>query len=126
MSYEEGMKYREANEGGSMQEQLRRSVPRQTTDWFGRFRFDDTEDEPWRGCRVLDLSPLGAGLEIFETVPGEYMDGRLTVSLELHGDPRNVVFDVENKTARVGMQFPAPTGAAKEYVRSLSDIRSRW
>lgn len=109
-----------------MTQEFRRAVPRQPADWFGFFRFDNVRDERWRTCRVIDLSPVGAGLELFEMTPNECMDGRLTVSLELHGERRNVVLDEENATARVGVQFPTPSDAAKEYIRSLSGIRSRW
>ena len=109
-----------------MTQPLRRGVPRQPADWFGFYRFDNIWDENWRSCRVIDISPVGAGLELFDTTLGECMDGRITVSIELHGDTRNVVINEQNNTARVGVQFPTPSDVARRYVRSLSGIRSRW
>jgi hypothetical protein len=109
-----------------MSEQLRRAVPRQPTDWFGFYKFDNVKDERWRACRVVDISPLGAGLELFETTPGENMDGRLIFSIEMQGDTRDVVIDKETNSARVGVEFPIPSASAKEYLRTISGVRSRW
>lgn len=109
-----------------MTQQLRRAVPRQPADWFSFYRFVNVRDERWRCSRIIDISPMGAGLELFETSPGECMDGLITISLELHGDTRNLVLDKDSNTARVGVQFPTPSDAAKEYIRSLGGIRSHW
>ena len=109
-----------------MTQQLRRAVPRQPADWFGFYRFDNSTIDSWRCCRIIDISPLGAGLELFDTVPGEELDGPITVSLELRGDSRSLVLNEEGNTARLGITFPVPTEAAKEYVRTLSGVRSRW
>jgi hypothetical protein len=107
-----------------MTDQLRRAIPRQPTDWFGFYRFDDLENEPLRCCRVLDISPLGAGLELFGTGLGEQLEGRITVSMDLHGDVRNT--RVSGDSARVGVEFQTPTEAAKRYLRTMSGVRSRW
>src|ERR1700683_2343526 len=66
---------RERKVRGREMTELRRGVPRQPADWFGFYRFDDADDEPVRCCRVLDISPLGAGLELFATAPGERLSG---------------------------------------------------
>ena len=109
-----------------MTEQLRRAVPRQPADWFGFYRFDNVESEPWRACRVLDISPLGAGLELFALSPEERVEGNITVSLELRGVTRNVVWSKEDGAARLGIQFPTITDAAKQYLRVMNGSRSRW
>lgn len=109
-----------------MEHQLRRAAPRQVADWFGFYRFDNAKDARWRCCRIIDVSPLGAGLELFETSPGESLEGHITVSLELHGDMRSVVTNDDDNTARVGVVFPVPTDAAKEYIRTLGGTHSRW
>ena len=109
-----------------MTEQLRRAVPRQPADWFGFYRFDDADDEPTRCCRVLDISPMGAGLELFATAPSENLNGLITVTVELRGRTRNVVIDKESHTARVGVEFSILKEAAKNYLRELSGFRSRW
>jgi hypothetical protein len=105
---------------------LRRAVPRQPADWFGFFRFDDAESDAWRCCRVVDISPLGAGLELFGVVEEDRMDGPITISLELRGTPRNVTPNAESHSARVGVEFAEPSESAKRYLRMMSGVRSRW
>ena len=109
-----------------MADQLRRAVPRQPADWFGFYRFDDADDEPTRCCRVLDISPLGAGLELFATGPNEHLGGLLTVSVELRGHARNVVRDEATHSARVGVEFSVLSDEAKRYIRRLNGVQSRW
>ena len=109
-----------------MTEKLRRAAPRQPADWFGFYRYDKAEGEPWRACRVLDISPLGAGLEMFSVLPEEQLEGSLVISLEIHGITRNVVRDEEQNAARVGIEFSAINEAAKEYLRVMNGSRSRW
>jgi hypothetical protein len=105
---------------------LRRAVPRQPADWFGFFRFDDAESDAWRCCRVVDISPLGAGLELFGVVTEDQMDGPITVSIELRGTPRNMTIDAEARSARVGVEFAQLSESAKRYMKTLNGVRSRW
>jgi hypothetical protein len=67
----------------------RRRAPRQPADWFGFYQYEGPGDEPLRVCRVLDISPLGAGLELFATGPEENLGGLITVTVELRGETRN-------------------------------------
>jgi hypothetical protein len=106
-----------------MSQQLRRAAPRQPADWMAFYRLDNHDGEPWRSCRILDISPMGAGLELFGTDPAEPLEGMVTVSLELRGESRNVVRSKDGTTARFGIQFPALTEAAKDYVRKMSGTR---
>src|SRR5580658_5973351 len=106
--------------------ELRRRTPRQPADWFGFYRFDDADDEPTRCCRVLDISPLGAGLELFATAPGERLSGLITVTVELRGQARSVVVDDQTNTARVGVEFPVLNDEARKYLRRLNGVLSRW
>ena len=109
-----------------MAEHLRRAVPRQPADWFGFYRFDKLGGEPWRCCRVIDISPMGVGLELFAVAPGEELSGLITVSIELRGTTRNVVRSKTEDSARIGVEFSAPTEAAKKYIRTISGVKSRW
>lgn len=108
------------------QDVLRRALPRQPVDWFGFYSVETSNAEPLRCCRILDISPLGAGLELFAMTPGDALDGLVTVSFELRGRPTNVVRSVDGKSARVGVEFPEPSDAAKDYLRRMSGTRSRW
>jgi hypothetical protein len=107
-------------------EQLRRAVPRQPADWFGFYRFDDADVDAWRCCRVIDISPLGAGLELFGTMGDEEMSGPITVSVELRGEPRGLILNPDSNSARIGVEFTTPSEAAKSFMRSLNGTRSRW
>lgn len=108
-----------------MTEQWRRAIPRLPADWVGVYKFECSK-ERWRPCRFIDLSSLGAGLELIEFEPDEDVNGRVTVSFELHGEPRSIVLNEDNRTARVGIEFPNPTEAAEDHVRSLNALRSGW
>ena len=103
-----------------MAEHLRRAVPRQPADRFGFYRFDNDDTEPSRCCRVIDISPLGVGLERLAT------SGPITISIELGGETRNVDRGDLDDTSRLGVEFAAPSEAAKRYMRSLNGVRSRW
>jgi len=87
----------------------RRAVPRQPADWFEFYKLDDTDNEPVRCCRVLDISPMSAGLELFATTSDENLNGLITVTVELHGNTGNVILDGETHTARVGIDFDVPS-----------------
>jgi hypothetical protein len=105
---------------------LRRAVPRQPADWFGFYRFDDADADAWQCCRIIDMSPLGAGLELFGTIGDDQMSGPITVSLELRGNPRGLILNPDDHSARVGIEFSTPSEAAKRFMRSLNGVRSRW
>lgn len=75
---------------------------------------------------MLDISPLGAGLELFSVVPDEHLEGTVVVSFEIRGLTRNVVRDEEQNAARLGVEFPAVTEATKEYLRGMNGSKSRW
>ena len=109
-----------------MTDQLRRAVPREPADWFGFYKLDDADDGPTRCCRVLDVSPLGAGLELFAIAPAEQVGGFITVTVELRGDTRNCIVDEIAHTARVGVEFPFLTEAAQEYLQRMNGLKSRW
>ncbi len=109
-----------------MPEQFRREIPRQPTDWFGFYRFTNVGHEPSRPCRIIDISTLGAGLELFDISADEQIDGLLSVDIELSGEVQNVVLAEKTKTARVGVNFPNPTQAALEYVEELHKVRGLW
>ena len=99
-----------------MVKRLRRAVPRQPVGWSATYRFDNIVNEPWRRSRILDISPVGAGLELYQVLPDEHLGGRIIVSLKLRGEGRNVVRGEDGTTARFGIQFPEPTDAAEQYL----------
>lgn len=45
---------------------LRRRLPRQEAHWRGKYTVEGGHAGVWGGCEVLDVSILGAGLELFD------------------------------------------------------------
>jgi len=78
----------------------RRRVPRQPADWFGKCLIEEDAEAVWFECRVVDISILGAGVEVFGFAPRDLVGQRLIVevqppsatSLSVHlvGEVRNV------------------------------------
>lgn len=105
-----------------MSEHLRRAAPRQPADWSATYRLDNAVSESWRTCQILDISPMGAGLELFQVVPDELLEGNITVSFELRGEGRNVIRSEDRTTARFGIEFPELTEAARQYLNKTSGL----
>ena len=77
----------------------RRRVPRERVGWWGKCCFEDSRDAGWVECQVVDISILGAGIEIRDDVPVIALGHRLvaevhapagaSISLRLAGVVRN-------------------------------------
>jgi len=51
-----------------------RRSPRYSTDWAAQYRYHHTE--PWRACRIIDVSFDGAAIELYETTSNDPVEGR--------------------------------------------------
>ena len=60
----------------------RRTVPREPAGWLGRYQVAGRPELGWGECRVLDVSPVGVGLELFGPWPRDGVDAELLVCLE--------------------------------------------
>jgi hypothetical protein len=106
-----------------MELMLRRLLPRQFTDWNGRYMIEGDPDGVWRPCRVVDVSTLGAGLELYGTSPDELAEQRIILSVDLRGEVRHTgAADAE--AIRVGIQFEDLSDAESAYVRSLVRLQA--
>ena len=104
--------------------QLRRIVPRQFTDWRGRYMLEDDPLERWRECRVVDISSAGAGLVLNDTSQEEAEGRHIIVAVQLRATVRNLS---EAKTGlRVGTQFVDLSPAETEYLQSLTRAGGLW
>jgi hypothetical protein len=113
-----------AGRGDVMELRLKRLLPRQFTDWHGRYMIEDDPDERWRPCRVVDVTSLGAGLELFDITPDE-MDGQsIVLSFDMRGEVKHGAARTEGM--KVGIQFEDLTEAETEYVRSLVELQAHW
>jgi PilZ domain len=92
----------------------RRRVPRQDVGWPGRYRIEGVSHGRWRACRVIDLSPLGARLELSGVVPREVIGRHVaieiqtpegsSVSVRVAGAVRNVGPGSDGRL-RIGIEF---------------------
>jgi hypothetical protein len=92
----------------------RRAVPREPAGWLGRYQVAGRPELGWGECRVLDVSPVGVGLELFGPWPRDGVDAELLVCLEPATGPDEGVqlpATVRNSSAgrfgflRVGIEF---------------------
>ena len=104
---------------------LRREIPRQTIHWEGEYRIEGDGDARWRRCRIIDVSPAGAGLELLDATPEETCGRQITVAVQLHGEVRNSREGSED-SLRVGIQFVELTSAERDYLESLVASQARW
>jgi hypothetical protein len=104
---------------------MRRLLPRQLADWRGTYLIDGEKDERWRDCRVIDISSIGAGLELFGTTADEVASRELVVAVYW----RTAVKNCRTGNAdglRVGTQFLDLTERERTYVDSLTELGAKW
>jgi hypothetical protein len=63
----------------------RRRATRQGAGWPGTYRFEGDPDGKWFDCQVLDISILGAGIEIFHPLHGDLVGRKVTVDAQASG-----------------------------------------
>jgi len=105
--------------------ELRRLLPRQFTDWQGKYMIEDDPDELWRECRVVDMSSAGAGLELLGVRPEELPGHKIILAVQLRGEVRNFR-PAKNEGMRVGIQFSDLTPEEREYLDSLMELKAAW
>ena len=111
---------------------LRRRVPRQTTGWTGKCSFGDQPSS--HDCRVLDISVIGAGIEVFAAVP-DPLGSRLTVevntpagasvSVRLVGVIKNVGPGHDGGT-RLGIEFADLSETERSLLTLLAEMKMVW
>jgi hypothetical protein len=120
--------------------EFRRRGPRiATTSWSGRYIVEDDPASEWRDCRVLDISVLGVGLELFPTGSGDESDllvgHRLvilvqapvgkSISVRLMGTVKNVGSGSQGGT-RVGLEFVGLSDTEQAIVRVVEQLQVAW
>jgi hypothetical protein len=108
-----------------MELRLKRLLPRQFADWHGRYMIEDDPNECWRPCRVVDVSTLGAGLELFDVTAEEMAGKSIILSVDLKGEVKHTVAAREDGL-RVGIQFEDLTSTESDYVKSLVKLQAHW
>jgi c-di-GMP-binding flagellar brake protein YcgR len=103
----------------------RRRVPRVEAGWQARYAVDDRPDDGWYGCRVLDVSLGGVGLELFGPAPPKDALIRVEMSvpdrvLRLHVRARaRYVGSSTNTGIRVGVEWHEVTPGQSAMLNSL-------
>ena len=78
----------------------------------------------WRECRIVDISPAGAGLKLAEAAPGEAEGKEIVVAIQLKAEVRYT--EEEDDEIRVGTQFVDLSDSEHEYLTSLQELNARW
>jgi hypothetical protein len=106
--------------------EFRRSVPRQPVVWNGRYHFnEETADRGTRECRVVDISTLGAGVELSGTTPAEALNQLLVVTVELRGRVQNAR-EADGGVVRVGLEFPPSGPQQDDYMKTIRHLGKFW
>jgi hypothetical protein len=120
--------------------EFRRRVPRiATTSWSGRYIVEDDPESEWMECRVLDISVLGVGLELFpidsHDDAGQLVGHRLVVqvqapvgesiSVRLTGTVKNVGSGAEGGI-RTGLEFVGLSDTEQAIVKVIEQLQAAW
>jgi hypothetical protein len=106
----------------------RRRVTREPAGWLGRYMVAGRPELGWGECRVLDVSPVGVGLELFGPWPRDGVDAELRVCIDAVTDPDGGVqlpATVRNASAgrfgflRVGIEFVGLDPEQREFLASF-------
>jgi hypothetical protein len=113
----------------------RRRVPRTSAGWPGRYRFEQDPVNEWGECEVIDISLIGAGLELMGDVPPVPVGVRIvvevatpagsSVTLRLAGETRNVA-PGSGGGIRVGIEFIDLSDTERSILDVLSQMRVVW
>ena len=103
----------------------RRLLPRQFTDWKGKYMVEDDPDQSWRDCRIVDVSSAGAGVELVDATENESSGCRIILAVHIAGVVRYSE-SLKNDGRRVGIQFMELTDAERIYIESLESLGAVW
>jgi len=112
-----------------------RRLPRQEADWPGTFTIEGLREAAWGACLVLDISILGAGLELLEDTPAELIGREILVevqtpagaaiTLQMMGKIRNSGPGSRGGT-RVGIEFGDVSPTEQAILNVLAHMRIVW
>ncbi|HTZ07893.1 MAG TPA: PilZ domain-containing protein, partial [Acidimicrobiales bacterium] len=99
-------------------------LPRQFADWEGQIQSADDAEGPWQACRVVDVSPGGAGLELGPAGPPLVPGEAVAIEIRLSAEVRHV--SAVPGGVRVGVQFVGLTEVASRYLEAMSKLETGW
>ncbi len=91
----------------------RRETPRERAAWDARYFVEHRPDLGWRPCRVLDISTIGAALELRDARHSETAATRIVLELETVDGGGSIQLvavvrhseDTDDGAIRAGIQF---------------------
>ena len=115
-----------------MSEDRRRRAPRAAVhEWPARYRVEDDPWSTWQECSVLDISPLGIGLELHGSVDRRLVGQRFAVevylaqgqslTVGLHGVVRNLGPGPWGGT-RAGLKFTGLSSSERCVLRLMERL----
>ena len=117
-----------------MNERQRR-LPRQEADWLGKFTIEGVPGGAWGACVVVDISILGAGLELFGVIPPEFVGHQIlvevqtpagaSITLQMVGEIRYSSAGSQGGT-RVGIEFGHLSETEQAILNVLEHMRVVW
>ena len=118
-----------------MKTTTRRRLPRQLADWPGTYHFDNDAEVATDTCRVMDISRMGVGVEVFGGTPIDPRGHRVTadirgpaggsIGLHMEGEVRNVGLG-SSGGVRLGIEFVGLTDVEQSIVDSLEQMQIAW
>jgi hypothetical protein len=113
----------------------RRRLPRQPADWPGRYHFEDVPDVLDNSCCVVDISRMGAGVEIFGDSPIDPIGRR--VSIDVEGPSNGSIWIhmeglVRNASSgpvggvRIGIEFVGLSEVELAILDALEQMQVAW
>src|SRR5579862_3241162 len=116
-------------------DERRRRMPRQIAGWAGRYRFNGAAEADWAPCTVLDISFIGAAIEVAGTLANEVVGQVVGVEvdtpaggamrLSLHGVCRAVSAGPTGGT-RIGFEFTELSETEVSILDALSHMQVFW
>ena len=118
-----------------MKTKTRRRLPRQLADWPGTYHFDNDAEVATDTCRVMDISRMGVGVEVYGDTPVDPIGHRLaadvrgpaggSIGLHMEGRVRNVTLG-SSGGVRLGIEFIGLTDIERAIVDSLEQMQIAW
>jgi PilZ domain-containing protein len=114
----------------------RRRLPRQPTDWSGRYTVEGADDRRWGSCFILDISVLGAGLELFGSPLDDSVIGHdllvevqtpagASITVQIMGTIRYLA-EGNRGGVRIGIEFQGLSKTESEILDVLENMRAVW
>jgi hypothetical protein len=109
-----------------------RRSQRYPADWSARYRLDG--DDPWRDCRIADVSLDGAALEVHDATLVEGLDGPIDLQIisitggDVAFTVRGVIrrrWQSENGQVMVGLEFSVLRAEERNLLHLLVGLRAR-